>query len=38
MISSLEEIKKEFLAVKEKAGNPAYIACFGKAKQGRGCW
>lgn len=27
---NLEEIKKEFLSFKEKAGNPAYVACFGK--------
>ncbi|MEI6238048.1 MAG: LOG family protein [bacterium] len=28
--SSLEAIKSEFLSFKEKAGGPAYIACFGK--------
>lgn len=30
MITKLEEIEKELLAIKEKAGNPAYVACFGK--------
>lgn len=29
-MTGLEDIKKEFLAFKEKAGNPAYVACFGK--------
>ncbi len=27
---SVEEIKNEFLTFKEKAGNPVYVACFGK--------
>jgi predicted Rossmann-fold nucleotide-binding protein len=30
MMSELEQIKKEFLEFKGKAGNPAYVACFGK--------
>lgn len=30
MESNLAEVKNEFLSFKEKAGNPSYIACFGK--------
>lgn len=29
-MTGLQDIKNEFLAFKEKAGNPSYIACFGK--------
>ena len=27
---SIEEVKKEFLSFKHRAGNPDYVACFGK--------